>query len=389
MLVTLDGSAVAIAPMTRYGEYVLVYETEGVTEIPRTETVGYTIMVDDGSMAAHEDASTLPYTVAKGDVVTNVTGPLAYTFDNYKIEPIAVPEIVAGERPLATLPEPGTDEITVATFNVENLFDNQDPNPDDPPKPSKAAYETKLNRIADVILAMGAPTIIGLQEVENIGILEDLVALEQLAAYQYQPALIEGTDPRGIDVGYLVRGDQAVIDGVAAYTAPDGLTSRPPLVLTTTVNLDSGPETLYVLNNHFTSLAAGEAATEPRRTAQAAWNVTIMQQILASNPNAQIVVMGDLNSFYQTLPIDTLQNAGLAHAFDIFDEDEALPYTYIFEGKTQSLDHILMTRNLFDRVGSVEALHINADYPLPLPDDESPRRVSDHDPLVVRFSFSH
>ena len=389
MLVTLDGSAVAIAPMTKYGEYVLVYETLGVTQIPRTETVGYTIMVDDGSMAAHEDASTLPYTVAKGDVVTSVTGPLAYTFDNYKIEPIEVPDIVAGERPLATLPEPGTDEITVATFNVENLFDNKDPNPDDPPKPSKAVYETKLNRIADVILAMGAPTIIGLQEVENIGILEDLVALDQLADYQYQPALIEGTDPRGIDVGFLVRGDQAVIDGVAAYTAPDGLTSRPPLVITTTVNLESGPETLYVLNNHFTSLAAGEAATEPRRTAQAAWNVTVMQQILAADPNAQIVVMGDLNSFYHTLPLDTLQNAGLAHAFDIFGEDEALPYTYIFEGKTQSLDHILMTRNLFDRVGSVEALHINADYPLPLPDDESPRRVSDHDPLVVRFSFSH
>jgi len=389
MLVTLDGAAVAIAPMTKYGEYVLVYETLGVDEIPRTETVGYMIMVDDGSMAAHEDASTLPYTVAKGDVVDNVTGPLAFTFDNYKIEPVAVPEIDAGQRQLASFPEPGTDEITVATFNVENLFDNKDPNPADPPKPSKAVYETKLNRIADVILAMGAPTIIGLQEVENIGVLEDLVALEQLADYQYQPALIEGTDPRGIDVAYLVRGDQAVIEGVAAYTAPDGLTSRPPLVITTTINLESEPETLYVLNNHFTSLAAGEAATEPRRTAQAAWNVAVMQQILANDPDAQIVVMGDLNSFYHTLPIDTLENAGLAHAFDIFGEDEALPYTYIFEGKTQSLDHILMTQNLFDRVGNVEALHINADYPLPLPDDDSPRRVSDHDPLVVRFSFSH
>jgi predicted extracellular nuclease len=161
------------------------------------------------------------------------------------------------------------------------------------------------------------------------------------------------------------------------------------LVLTATVQLESGSETLYVLNNHFTSLSAGEAATEPRRTAQAAWNVTLIQQIRAANPDAQIVVLGDLNSFYQTLPLDTLQNAGLAHAFDVLGEDEALPYTYIFAGKTQSLDHILMTRNLFDRVGSVDALHINADFPLPLPDDASPHHVSDHDPLVVRFSFSH
>jgi predicted extracellular nuclease len=48
-----------------------------------------------------------------------------------------------------------------------------------------------------------------------------------------------------------------------------------------------------------------------------------------------------------------------------------------------------MTQNLFARLASVEALHINADYPLPLPDDDSPHRVSDHDPLLVRFTFSH
>ncbi|MCZ7667443.1 MAG: hypothetical protein M5U34_09635 [Chloroflexi bacterium] len=49
----------------------------------------------------------------------------------------------------------------------------------------------------------------------------------------------------------------------------------------------------------------------------------------------------------------------------------------------------MMTPNLFARLGSVDALHINADFPLPLPDAASPRRVSDHDPLLVRFSFSH
>jgi predicted extracellular nuclease len=389
MWVTLDGPAVAIAPTTKYGEYVLVDQDRGVDRVTRPEEVGFLIFVDDGSSAAHEDASTLPYTIARGDVVDGLTGPLAFTFDNYKIEPVAVPEIVRGERPVSALPEPGTDEITIATFNVENFFDNMDPHPSSPPKPGKTAYATKLHKLAEAIVAMGAPTIIGMQEVENIGVLEDLVAQEPLAAYQYRPYLIEGTDARGIDVGYLVRGDQAVVDGVAAYPAPEGLTSRPPLVITVTVNLASGPETITVLNNHFTSMSAGEAATEPRRTAQAAWNVTLVQQLLADDPEAQIVVLGDLNSFYQTPPLDTLQNAGLAHAYDIFGEEEALPYTYIYQGKTQSLDHILMTRNLYGRLGSVDVLHINADYPLPLPDDTSPHRVSDHDPLVVRLSFSH
>ncbi len=389
MLVAQEGTAIVIAPTTQYGETVMVDESWGVETVTRLEEVGYLIMADDGSSMTHEDGSTQAYAAARGDVIFGLVGPLAYTFDNYKIEPIEIPQIVAGQRPLTTIPEPGPDEITIATFNAENFFDNMDPHPSSPPRPGKTAYANKLNKVAEAILAMGAPTIVGLQEVENIGVLEDLVALPQLAAYQYRPALVEGTDSRGVDVAYLVRGDQAVIDGVAAYPAPEGLTSRPPLVVTATVNLASGPETIYVLNNHFTSLSAGEEATEPRRTAQAAWNVTLMQQILANDPDAQIVVLGDLNSFYHTLPLDTLQNAGLAHAYDIFGEDEILPYTYIFQGKTQSLDHILMTQNLFDRLGSVDVVPINVDYPLPLPDDDSPRRVSDHDPLVVRFSFSH
>lgn len=389
MLVALEGSALVIAPTTKYGETAMVAESWGVDTVTRLDEVGYIIMADDGSSMTHEDGSTQPYAAARGDRISGLVGPLAYTFENYKIEPIDMPQIVAGQRLLTPIPEPGSDEITIATFNAENFFDNRDPHPSSPPKPGKTAYANKLNKVAEAILAMGAPTIVGLQEVENIGVLEDLVALPNLATYQYQPILIEGTDARGIDVAYLVRGDQAVIEGAAAYPAPEGLSSRPPLVITTTVNLASHPETIYVLNNHFTSLSAGEKATEPRRTAQAAWNVTLVQQILAADPDAQIVVLGDLNSFYHTLPIDTLENAGLAHAYDIFGEDETLPYTYIYQGRTQSLDHILMTQNLFDRLGSVDTVHINVDYPLPLPDDDSPHRVSDHDPVVVRFSFSH
>ncbi len=85
---------------------------------------------------------------------------------------------------------------------------------------------------------MGAPTIVGLQEVENIDVLEDLAEQEAIADYDYQPFLVEGTDSRGIDVGYLVRGDQATVEGASAYPAPEGLTSRPPLLITVTLHLD-------------------------------------------------------------------------------------------------------------------------------------------------------
>jgi hypothetical protein len=111
-----------------------------------------------------------------------------------------------------------------------------------------------------------------------------------------------------------------------------------------------------------------------------------MEQIQAADPAAQFVVLGDLNSFYQTLPIDTLQEGGLRHVYEWFG-DAPLPYTYIFEGRTQTLDHILVSDALFEHLTTVQTVPIDADYPIPSPDDATARRVSDHDPLIAVFSF--
>lgn len=390
MLVWVAEPAIAIAPTTQYGEYALVYEKWGIDTVRRTELPesGFIIFVDDGASSTHADQSTLPYGVAKGDVVVDVIGPLAYTFGNYKIEPLNKPMIMptGAERPLPTLPEATANQITIATFNVDNLFDTAFPHPDSPPRPSAADYALKLNKVADAIVRMGAPTILGLQEVENEGVLETLATLDVLAPYQYQAILVEGEDSRGIDVGYLVRGDRVTVEGFANYPEPSGLTARPPLMMTVTVSVASGEERLYVLNNHFLALSAGEEATEPTRTAQAAWNVTLMARIWQQDPSAQFVVLGDLNSFYQTPPLDTLQGAGLRHVFEFLPR-LARPYTYIFEGGTQTLDHILLSPGVYEQVTAVTTLPINADYPPPQPGDATARRVSDHDPLIVTLTY--
>jgi predicted extracellular nuclease len=379
MLVAVAETAVVIAPTTRFGEYALVREAVGVDTVRRTDDVGFVIFVDDGSAVAHEDQSSQPYVVKKGDTVSQLFGPLAFTFGQYKIEPLLPPQIGVAERPLPSFPT--TDQLAIATFNVENLFDNRDPHPSSPPRPTRSQYEQKLNKLAEAIVAMGAPTVIGLQEVEHIGILEQLVGLEPLAPFAYQPYLIEGEDSRGIDVAYLVRGDQATVGQVANFPMPDGSLSRPPLLLELTFTATG--EQLFLINNHFTSLSAGEEATEPLRTAQAAWVVSVLDGIRAENPDAGFVVLGDLNSFYATPPIETLQAAGLHHAYAFFDDPTALPYTYIFEGSTQTLDHILLSEGLFARLVQVATLPIDADYPLPDPADGSPLRLSDHDPLLV------
>jgi predicted extracellular nuclease len=269
------------------------------------------------------------------------------------------------------------------SWNVENLFDILDPHPSSPPRPRKVEYEVGLTKIAATLLAADTPTVVALQEVEHMGILEDLVSHPLLVDFGYEPYLLEGTDSRGIDVGYIVRRETVDVLDVRQFPAPEGLTSRPPLLMHLGVKRQGLNSELYLLNNHFTSLAGGEAATEPRRTAQAAWNISIIEQIRAASPDAEVIVLGDLNSFYHSTPLDTFRQAGLQHVYESLDDPDQ--YTYIFEGVSQNLDHILVSPGLFDRINAVAVLHVNADYALPAPEDESPLRKSDHDPVIVAF----
>jgi len=385
MLVQVTGPAVAVAPMNRYGEISVVLPSHEVTRLWQGEDNGMMIMTDDGSSETHSDQSHLDYVASTGDQVSALIGPLAFTYGNYKIELLEAPVVEAEPIQLPNLGAIANNQFSVMTWNVENLFDFQDPHPSDPPLPTIGEYRLALTKVASTIVAAGAPTIVGLQEVENIEILEDLASHELLVNYNYQPVLIEGTDSRGIDVGYLVRGDQASILAQEQYPAPEGLTSRPPLLIEVQINNAGTPFTVYVINNHFTSMSGGEKATEPRRTAQAAWNVTVVEELLAEDPDAQVIVLGDLNSYYESLPIDTLRAAGLRHVFELLPEDQQ--YTYIYQGISQTLDHILATPSLFELAVRVEVLRVNADYPPPPVDDGSPMHKSDHDPVVVVFAL--
>ncbi|MBC8505462.1 MAG: lamin tail domain-containing protein [Anaerolineales bacterium] len=386
MFVQVTGPALAVAPTNRYGEYALVRSEHEVERLWQGGENGIAILVDDGSAASHDDSSMLEYTINTGDQVSGLAGPLAYTFGSYKIEPVTVQKVIPAGSELPSLSPLASDEFSLMSWNVENLFDFQSPNPSSPPMPTIDEYKLYIEKVANTIVASGLPTVIGLQEVENIGVLEDIAEHEALAGYGYQPVLIEGTDSRGIDVGYLVRSDQATVLSEYQYVAPEGLTSRPPLLVEVEVTTAAGSATVFVLNNHFTSMSGGEAATEPRRNAQAAWNVTVMEEILAENPGAYLSVMGDLNSYYDALPIDTLREAGLAHVFEVLPASER--YTYIYQGASQVLDHILVTPDLMNLLRRVDVLHVNADFAPALPGDGSPQRKSDHDPVIAVFSLT-
>jgi hypothetical protein len=269
------------------------------------------------------------------------------------------------------------------TWNVENLFDTRQPHPSDPPMLLPSEYHLRIEKIANTIEAAGMPLIVGLQEVENIAVLEDIATDDALSDYGYKALLIEGFDSRGIDNGYLIRGDRVILINLEQFNAPEGLTSRPPLLLQVEVETENGPITVFVINNHFTSMSAGVEATEPRRNAQAAWNAEVVAQVLRDYPEAYVAVIGDLNSFYDSRPINTLREAGMKHVFENIPDEEH--YTYIYQGLSQTLDHILVTPTLFELLNRTEMLRVNADYGLPDPVDPSPTHTSDHDPVVAVF----
>lgn len=381
MLVQVTQPTVAVSPVNKYGETSVVLQKHALARLMQGDEArnGWQIMFDDGSNATYEDRADLPFVVTSGDTVTGLLGPLAFTYEKYKIEPILPPQITPGgfvPTPISPLAE---GEFRLMTWNVENLFDARDPHPTtSPPKPRLSKYQNDLEKVAATIELAGFPTVIALQEVENYAVLEDLATLESLAAYGYQPALLEGFDSRGIDVGYLVRGDAEILE-LTQYDAPEGLTSRPPLLL----KVQIGDVVWFVVNNHFTSMSGGELATEPRRTAQAAWNVEILRQLQADDPQARVAIVGDLNSYYDSPPIDTLRAAGLLHVLEILPPEAR--YTYIYQGVSQVLDHILITPSLNQLLRRVEILHVNSDFPVPFADDPSAEHKSDHDPVVVTF----
>lgn len=375
------GGGVAVSPINRYGEFTIVYHKHEVARLFQGEENGYAITIDDGSNREHADASTLPASVRTGDSFTGTFGIVNYSFGRFKIEPVKPWEVKTTEIILPSVAPAADGEISVMTWNVENLFDNNPPNPSDPPMPSPEDYALDLGKVAATITAAGAPDVVALQEVENIEVLQAIAAVNELTPYAYQPVLEEGTDQRGIDVGYLVRSDRVEVVEVRQYAENQGVYTRPPLLLR--VRPKAGGADVYLINNHFTSMSGGVEESEPRRVLQAQGNLSIVEELREADPNAAVAVLGDLNAFYQSAPIDVLRNGGLTHALEKVAPEGR--YTYIHEGESQVLDHVLATDALWQRITRVEILHINSDFPPPLPGDPSPTGKSDHDPVVVIF----
>lgn len=147
---------------------------------------------------------------------------------------------------------------------------------------------------------------------------------------------------------------------------------------------------LFLVNNHFKSRPQGHV--EERRE-QARSTAAIAAALMQAEPEAAVIVGGDLNTFPrpdEPLPdqpgdqLGPLYEAGLINLHDWqLQHNPAGAYTYVFSGQAQTIDHLFISRSLAPALVDVHALHINADYS---PDSRAPtRHASDHDPVLAVF----
>ena len=204
------------------------------------------------------------------------------------------------------------DLYTVAFYNLENLFDTEDdPHtlddsflPNAEKKWTQKRYEKKVFKLGTAISNIGfrqtgkAPVLLGLAEVENLSVVEDLVNSKHLKNKNYGIVHFDSPDERGIDVALIyqkkffkVTSKEAVALHVEGYEGEKDYT-RDILYVSGVLN----GETIHVLVNHWPSRRDGAELTEYKRIAAAEKNREIITRIKSQEgEEAKIIVMGDFN----------------------------------------------------------------------------------------------
>ncbi|WP_299573351.1 endonuclease/exonuclease/phosphatase family protein [uncultured Williamsia sp.] len=343
-----------------------------------------------------------------------VTGVVDWSsFGGFTVDAPSLPRVVPGglARTVAGGAAPG--ELSVATYNVENLA----------PGDSDAKYAALS---AGVVRNLGRPDIVAVEEVQDnsgaaddgttaadrtIRRLTDAIAAAggpRYASRSIDPANdADGGQPGGnirtvflfdptrvsfVDRGIassttattVVRGPSGRVQlsqspGRIAPADPAWTNSRKPLVGEFTFR----GRTVFVIGNHFASKGGDQSAdgrfqpparsSETQRDAQAQVENDWVRATLAVDPRAAIVSAGDFNDFPFSPALRTLTSAGaLTDLITTLPRDRQ--YTYVYSGVSQVLDHILVSRALRPSA-RYEVVHLNSEFP---------DQVSDHDPQVVR-----
>jgi len=256
----------------------------------------------------------------------------------------------------------------VAFYNVENLFDTvDDPNiPDEEFLPSSKKnwtmerYQRKLDNLAKVVEGMGYPSLLGLAEVENGVVLKDFCEKTSLKSQGYGIVHFDSPDFRGIDVALLYKKNVFTVIAAEPISIkfPAGMipdnpdyTTRDLLVVEGNFQ---GKERLHLIVAHLPSRSGGQAETAPRRQFVASQIGRKVDDIFKADPNANIIVMGDMNdepsdpSMAQSLGAQPFGERFVSSTlYNCFSElKESGKGSYHYRGDWNMLDQIIISTSL-------------------------------------------
>jgi uncharacterized protein len=402
MRVTIDAPLVT-SPTNSFGEtYVVASGGAGATGV--NSRGGITIAGNTGGFDDYnperlqlDDDSDIfagyapNYT--QGDILSNVTGILSYNFQNYEVlvtEAVTVTTDVGALSREITALQGTANRLSMATYNVENL----DPG------------DGKFTILAsDIVLNLRAPDIISLNEIQDAdgagggtdlsgyvtaqGLIDAIAAIggPNYVYTEVTPTTANSTggEPGGnIRNGFLYNADRVGYVAGSAASVPGSAFngSRPPLSAQFTFN----GETITAISVHSTSRGGSDplfGSTQPpanagegARIAQSTAIRAYVDNLLSTDPDAYVAVMGDFNAFWFEDSLELIENGIMTNLHRLLGEEER--YSYVFEGNAQTLDHILLTNNLVSSA-QFDAVHINSEQPA------GPTRGTDHDPMLATF----
>ncbi len=402
MLVQVN-NAIAVGPTNNFGE-IPVLADNGANAGTRTARGGIVIQPGD----FNPERIIIDDTIISSEPQVNVgdrfngaiVGVLDYSFSNFKLlNTQALPTVTSGglQREVTNLTA-SANQLTVATFNVENL------------DPSDGAAQ--FNALASAIVNnLKAPDILNLEEIQdNNGATNDSVVdasltfqtlINAIAAaggptYEFRQLNPvddqDGGQPGGnIRVGFLFNPNRvSFVEGSLQRLTDTNLSdgdafqnSRKPLV----GNFQFNGQEVTVIGNHFNSKGGDQPlfgpnqpptlTSEIQRNQQATIVRDFVQGILAPNPSANVIVAGDINDFEFSNPVTILESGGLNTLIETLPQNER--YTYNFEGNAQVLDHILVSNSLLTKLDGFDVIHINSEFA---------DQISDHDPVLARFNLA-
>ncbi|HEV7905938.1 MAG TPA: endonuclease/exonuclease/phosphatase family protein [Pyrinomonadaceae bacterium] len=341
-------------------------------------------------------------------------GVLDYSSGNYKLLVTRAPAVLRAGLARETTTAVRPNQLAVAAFNVENL------------DPGDSAE--KFQRLADIVVKnLKSPDLVAIEEIqdnngatndalvdagETFGRLISTIRARGGPAYSFRNINPvddqDGGEPGGnIRIGFLFRTDRGlrftdrpgggstVSTSVSSAANVPRLSSSPGRVEASNPAFNqtrkplAGEFTfnghrLFVVANHLSSKGGDNPLfgrfqppvfqSERKRHQQAESVNKFVNSILAVDRDANVIVLGDLNDFQFSTTLKLLAGDALRNLFDTLPPGER--YTYIFDGNSQALDHILVSQRLFAALVRFDVVHINSEFA---------EQASDHDPPVAIF----